>query len=154
MEYQLQAEEWKGGIEKTFYVHIVDITHGERTEISDPHGNLWEVYDPLARVGFYNPKTTDCQITWPTRDRLPEMYVPSMCYQRTLYCYVKDDKVPSTFLAPSGSLIDLLATRSQSRMKLSPLGLRETSRLYKHMQRLPVRFRWIMPHERLLKALL
>jgi len=98
---------WHGRIEAALYVHIVDIQHGKRTDTTDPHGHRWEVYDPLARVGFYNPKERLAEgggdaydVIFPTRDRLPELYVPSMCFQRTLYCYLKDDGLDdATWLA-------------------------------------------------------
>ena len=35
---------------------IVDIQHGKCDFIEDPFKRKWEVYDPLARVGFYDPK--------------------------------------------------------------------------------------------------
>jgi hypothetical protein len=37
-------------------------------------------------------------VIWPKRDKLPELYVPSMCYQKTLYCYVKDDQMDQATL--------------------------------------------------------
>jgi len=91
-------DEWLATVRRSLYVHIVDIQHGKRTTVEDAHGHRWEVYDPLARVGFFNPKQPEKDVVWPTRERLPELYVPSMCFQRTLYCYCKDDEMDSTTL--------------------------------------------------------
>ena len=65
------------------------------------------MYDPLARVGFFNPKIPngaaaaggeggrgdEYEVTFPSYEKLPALYIPSMCFQRTLYCYVKDEEV-------------------------------------------------------------
>ena len=39
-----------------FYVSIVEIFHGKAMQLLDPWGHMWAEHDPLARVGFFNPK--------------------------------------------------------------------------------------------------
>ena len=47
---------------------IVDIQSGKATYKKDPYGNPWAVFDPLQRVGFYNPKEIEpkCQLQPPS----------------------------------------------------------------------------------------
>lgn len=77
------------------HVHIVKIEHGKRTTKKDWHGVRWQVYDPLANVGFYNPKEPVGEggetVLFPTRDKLPEIFLPSVHQMKTLYCYLKQD---------------------------------------------------------------
>ena len=39
-----------------FYVSFVEIFHGKSTPWRDKWGHAWVAHDPLARIGFFNPK--------------------------------------------------------------------------------------------------
>ena len=74
---------------------IVKIAHGKPTAKLDPHGMKWAVYDPLAQVGFYNPKEID---EWGkftgtakliARERLPGDVLPASYHNQTLYCFMR-----------------------------------------------------------------
>lgn len=82
-------------------VKIVDIQNGKSTETKDGHGLRWRVYDPLARVGFYNPKEVDeagrftGTIQDLQRENLPGLYLPSSSTSRTLWVYLRSEGHPS-----------------------------------------------------------
>ena len=84
-------------------VTIVEIIHGKSYEVQDPHGILWQSYDPTARVGFYNPKEETStvagdedellryQVKTFTRDSegIQGLHIPRSVSLRSLYCYIK-----------------------------------------------------------------
>ena len=90
------------------YVKLVEITHGKPVPQKDPWGCDWQVYDPLARVGFYNPKDVGdvvaddelaalaaqaapepYKIVHMDRARLPADALPQEHHSRTLYCFLR-----------------------------------------------------------------
>ena len=77
-------------------VKIVKISHGKSMPRDDPHlGFRWAVYDPLAHIGFYNPKDVDehghmCErIFCIHKERLPGDVLPSAYVTLTLFCYLR-----------------------------------------------------------------
>ena len=73
---------------------IVDIQIGKQTTKKDAHSLLWVTYDPLAKVGFYNPKavhekTPIALLPW---ESYPQIYLPAACHTRTLYCYLRSEE--------------------------------------------------------------
>jgi hypothetical protein len=79
------------------YVHIVDVQIGKALSRKDPWGLEWAVHDPLARVGFFNPKDVD-ESGQPTRriqrlnqQKFPQIYLPASTHTRTLWCYLKSE---------------------------------------------------------------
>jgi hypothetical protein len=82
---------------KALHVHIQEITHGKPTKRTDPHGIEWQVYDPLAHVGFYNPKELDADgrqiptIHRMTKDKLPGDALPEAHLSLTLYCFLREE---------------------------------------------------------------
>lgn len=83
------------------FVKIVKITHGKPTPKTDPHGKTWAVYDPLAHVGFYNPKHVDEtgtmieEIYHIPREKLPGITLPASYHNLTLYCFLRSEGPPS-----------------------------------------------------------
>jgi len=79
------------------FVHIVDIAHGKKTTVPDPHDEtkVWRTYDPVARVGFFNPKEAIDGDEPPIKDvprgQIPGVFLPAAQHLRTLYCYLKHD---------------------------------------------------------------
>eukprot|EP00908_Phaeocystis_cordata_P007713 Transcript_18365.p2 GENE.Transcript_18365~~Transcript_18365.p2 ORF type:complete len:387 (+),score=195.96 Transcript_18365:1342-2502(+) len=77
------------------FVHIVDIAHGKKTTVPDPWDprRMWKTYDPLARVGFFNPKEAvdgaEPEIRHCPREQIPRIFLPAAQHLRTLYCYLK-----------------------------------------------------------------
>ena len=61
---------------KALMVKIVDIQNGKLACQKDPHGIQWAVYDPFARVGFYNPKTAESRAGEPVIEHLNPQQVP------------------------------------------------------------------------------
>ena len=80
------------------FVHIVDIAHGKKTTVADPHDDtkVWRTYDPVARVGFFNPKEAMDGDEPPIKDvprgQIPGVFLPGSQHLRTLYCYIKTPK--------------------------------------------------------------
>ena len=79
------------------FIKIVDIQNGKRTDKKDPLGTSWQVYDPLARVHFYNPKGgIDLQNLGNPEllrtEKVPQMYMPASYHTRTLFCYLRTEK--------------------------------------------------------------
>jgi len=77
------------------FVKIVRVNHGKPTTRTDPHGLRWGVYDPLANVGFFNPKDLNedgvmsGEILPMDRNRLPGDVLPASYHNMTLYCYLR-----------------------------------------------------------------
>ena len=111
-DFQLKASEAKKQIldhcdpeltaweKEQVFVHIVDISHGRRTTVRDPHDRtrMWKTFDPLDYVGFFNPKTVGegqaepeiMQVPkggWSTQ--VPEIFLPAAVHMKTLYCYLR-----------------------------------------------------------------
>ena len=87
--------------EKVF-VHIVDITHGRKTTVADPHDKKrsWKTFDPLDNVGFFNPKSCVDEEE-PEVMEVPEggwstmvskLFLPATKHVKTLYCYLRMSK--------------------------------------------------------------
>ena len=86
-------------------VTIVEIVHGKSHEVQDPHGIHWQSYDPIARVGFFNPKEEAgavagdedellllrYQVKKFTRESegIQGLLIPRSVSLRSLYCYIK-----------------------------------------------------------------
>ncbi len=71
------------------YVKIVNVTHGKSREMKDPHGIAWEVFDPLAKVSFFNPKDDPPDKVIELKSgALPGIALPSACRDSVLYCYL------------------------------------------------------------------
>ena len=52
---------------------------------------IGQVYDPLANIGFYNPKEEHCVAKKLQREHVGKMYIPAECSQRSLFCYLRDE---------------------------------------------------------------
>ena len=78
-------------------VKIIDVSHGKKSVLRDPHGVRWQIHDPLINVGFYNPKELtesgipSDKIQHLSRDRIPALYLPASMWQRTAMCYLRDE---------------------------------------------------------------
>ena len=77
-------------------VKIVDIQNGKATTKEDPQKLRWSVYDPLAGVGFFNPKQADAEsggggggIERIDQERVPKIYIPAASHTKTLWCYLR-----------------------------------------------------------------
>jgi len=61
-------------------VHFVTIQHGKKVSVQDPWKNKWLSYDPLASVGFFNPKEEEgghgMSIKHLKREDVGKMYIP------------------------------------------------------------------------------
>ena len=78
----------------------------------DPWRNKWLSYDPLANVGFFNPKETNIHEPEPKaaehnpdsapqedhieihklrREDVGKMYIPVETFQQSMYCYLRDE---------------------------------------------------------------
>ena len=65
-------------------MRLVKVTHGKDTTFTDPHGVDWQVYDPLATVGFYNPKDASPDtIIHLNKKQLPQISLPMLSQART-----------------------------------------------------------------------
>jgi len=83
------------------FVKIVDIQNGKLTCKKDAHGLEWAVYDPFARVGFYNPKSVDedddklnannIKIERINAEQVPKIYQPARQMIRTIWCYLRSE---------------------------------------------------------------
>ena len=113
-DYDLSASEAKKEIlarcdpelserdQEKVFVHIVDISHGRKTTVADPHDprRKWKTFDPLDNVGFFNPKSCvdegEPEVMdvpeggWSTR--VPKLFLPATKHVKTLYCYLRVSK--------------------------------------------------------------
>ena len=71
----------------------INIEHGKSTWAADPHDPdvLWEVFEPLASVGFWNPKKLDGadEIERGTELNIPGILLPKEKSQRTMHVLLK-----------------------------------------------------------------
>ena len=71
------------------HVFFINIEHGKSTWAADPHDPdvLWEVFEPLASVGFWNPKKLDGadEIERGTELNIPGILLPKEKSQRTMH---------------------------------------------------------------------
>ena len=74
------------------YVKIVDIQVGKASTKKDPHGFTWSTFDPLAHVGFYNPKCPDTGPLSLNSEYFPQIYLPAASHTRTLWCYLRTEE--------------------------------------------------------------
>ena len=74
-------------------VFFINIEHGKSTWAADPHDPdvLWEVFEPLASVGFWNPKKLDGadEIERGTELNIPGILLPKEKSQRTMHVLLK-----------------------------------------------------------------
>ena len=82
-------------------VHVASPA-GKKTTVPDPYDSKrkWKTYDPLACVGFFNPKEEAADSTEPVacrhgREQIPGLFLPAAQHVRTLYCYLKASKSPT-----------------------------------------------------------
>ena len=90
------------------FVHIVDIAHGKKTTVPDPWDprRMWKTYDPLARVGFFNPREEEphsLKCFGRGSGGLQGIFRTAETALRTLHCYCKHDD-PDAAEALEGAL--------------------------------------------------
>jgi len=76
---------------KNVLVHFVTIHHGKKTFKVDHWRQKWETYDPVANVGFYNPKADEDKKVSMTREKIGKMFVPDVSFHRTAYCILRNE---------------------------------------------------------------
>ena len=69
----------------------VDIEWGRKTTQKDFWKSKWETYDPIANVGFYNPKESAPRVTNLSKNNLPSGE-GRRCSNRTVYLYMRPDR--------------------------------------------------------------
>ena len=69
----------------------VDIEWGRKTTRKDSWDKEWETYDPIANVGFYNPKESVPRVNSLSKDNLPSGE-GRRCSNRTIYLYMRPDR--------------------------------------------------------------
>lgn len=75
-------------------IRIVDIQNGKAKPKTDPHKYKWFTYDPLAGVGFFNPKQGLAggghdEIERLDQSKMPKIYMPAASHTKTLWCYLR-----------------------------------------------------------------
>ena len=90
----------------SFYVSIIEIFHGKLHPQRDAHGHLWVAHDPLARVGFFNPREEEphsLKCFGRGSGGLQGIFRTAETALRTLHCYCKHDD-PDAAEALEGAL--------------------------------------------------
>ena len=90
----------------SFYVSIIEIFHGKLHPQRDAHGHLWVAHDPLARVGFFNPREEEphsLKCFGRGSGGLQGIFRTAETALRTLHCYCKHDD-PDAAEALGGAL--------------------------------------------------
>ncbi|KAJ8599215.1 hypothetical protein CTAYLR_006389 [Chrysophaeum taylorii] len=89
-DWQRLLAERSGVDRATFTVVVSKVKRGWPRAVSDPYGNEWVDYDPIANVSFYNPKRPPSE--WKKSPKLSKMYLPQRMLERVVYCYYKEKK--------------------------------------------------------------